>query len=1395
MNNEYFLGLDIGTESIGWAVTSTDYTLKKYKGKALWGIHLFETANSAVERRNFRSARRRTDRRKQRIKLLREFFEDEIAKVDSGFFQRLDESFFTSEDKKINQKNSLFNDKNYSDKDYHKEFKTIYHLRNHLINDDKKYDIRLIYLAIEHILKHRGHFLKKGETIDAGNDFNNIFTQWCAVINDIFDENVSLTNTKELEDILKSHDTVNNKKKTLKNLFGNDTLQSLVELLSGANIEISKVFNNDNYNENETKKVSFSDGNFDDNKEKIASEITENEMYVLDKTKELYDWGILADILSGSKYLSEAKVKIYDKHGEDLRKLKNVVLRLIPDKFNETFKSNEKTNNYTAYIGKCKINGRKENPKANCSREDFYKFIKGIFKNFKDDAEVNEIINEMDQGTFMPKQVSKDNSVIPYQLHLKELKEILKNASRHYEFLNKTDEYGSVSDKIISLLTFRIPYYVGPLNNHHKKYAWIEKVDGKSDIPIRPWNFSDVVNLEKSAESFIERMTNHCTYFYDEPVLAKSSILYSKYMVFNELNNIKINSEPLNYELKMLIYNDVFLTKANPKKKDVENAVKKHYGEKDTEISGLADDFNSNMKSYMDFKAILKDKMNTDISENIIDEIIRLITIFGSEKKMLINEIKKLYGDLLTESEINAVSKLKYSGWGRFSRKLLSEIYTVDETTGECISIISMLIRDNENFMQIINNTKYSFRSQIDDAQKESLKTKKAGSYKYLDDLYLSPSNKRRVWRTLVIVKEIVKIMKHPPKKIFIEMARGVDKGNDKSARRTQLNKLYEAIKKDKALIKEMENLDYVSKQLKDETDSSLRQKKLYLYYRQLGHCMYSGKPLRLEDLDICDIDHIIPQCLKKDDSLDNTVLVFKKLNGEKSDTYPIPHDKIVTEDARKLWKILRSKGFISTEKYNRLIRTAELTLEEKADFISRQLVDTQQTTKIAADILKQMYASENSDSKTEIVYVKAYEVSRFRNGGYITQKERNRNPELFKDDKLVKTRKTNDFHHAKDAYLNIVVGNIFNEKFNHNPLVYLKNCKYDSENKHGYNLKLIFDKDIEKANWTAGSQGTIQKIKQVLRKNNILFTRALREETKIFNKIQLVKKGGGTHPIKENDERFKISDKIKGYKYGGYNELTGAYYSLIECKDKNKPAVILESIPVYIARKTAYNENELYNYLVSKGYTDINILIPKIMFDTLFKINGFYMRIAGRSNNNICFNSAVPLCLSEKDEKYIKKIEKLIDYNKANNKKGEDINNKLSANDVGLTNEENIELYKTISDKLYNTIYDNEFFATSRKKIESAKEIFENLSAENQAIILNEILKLFSCNAELGKFKGTNIEELKDINDLMRIMVNKNLINKTEVKIINQSPTGIFEREVDVFELANRYNKEQGQA
>ena len=141
---KYRVGLDVGTNSIGWAVTDLENNLISKKGKKLLGVLMFEEqANGDSDpnklRRTYRCQRRRLRRRKERLNYLNEIFAEEINKIDPTFFERLDESFLKVEDR-TNKKDkyTLFIDKYFNDKTYFKKFKTIYHLQKYLMESNKK---------------------------------------------------------------------------------------------------------------------------------------------------------------------------------------------------------------------------------------------------------------------------------------------------------------------------------------------------------------------------------------------------------------------------------------------------------------------------------------------------------------------------------------------------------------------------------------------------------------------------------------------------------------------------------------------------------------------------------------------------------------------------------------------------------------------------------------------------------------------------------------------------------------------------------------------------------------------------------------------------------------------------------------------------------------------------------------------------------------------------------------------------------------------------------------------------------------------------------------------------------------------------------------------------------
>ena len=285
-----------------------------------------------------------------------------------------------------------------------------------------------------------------------------------------------------------------------------------------------------------------------------------------------------------------------------------------------------------------------------------------------------------------------------------------------------------------------------------------------------------------------------------------------------------------------------------------------------------------------------------------------------------------------------------------------------------------------------------------------------------------------------------------------------------------------------------------------DEAESRLQSETLFLYFTQLGRCMYTRERIDLKNLGndkFYNRDHIWPRSLIKDDStLNNKVLVTSESNGRKGDNYPVPAE--IRRERQPFWARLKALGLITEEKYRRLTRSTPFTDEEKLGFINRQLTETSQSTKAAATLLKEYYPD------TEIVYVKARLTSEFR--------------QTFD---LLKSRTFNDLHHAKDAYLNIVTGNVYDMKFSKR--------WFSLRDEYSMKTEVLFTKPVRcggKIVWDG--KPMLTKVKKTVEKNNAhLVHYAFCREGGLFDQ-QPLKKAPGLIPRKAG---------LPTEKYGGYNK------------------------------------------------------------------------------------------------------------------------------------------------------------------------------------------------------------------------------------------------------------------
>ena len=1308
--SDYYIGLDVGTNSVGWAVTDTEYNILKFRGNAMWGARLFEKANPAAERRQYRIARRLNKRRKQRLEWLELLFDEEISKTDPSFFIRLKESSLLNEDKTHRADFPIFNDSDYTDKDYYRDYPTAYHLRNELIESDKPHDIRLVFLALHHIIKSRGHFLFDMELSDEYKTVDIMLDEFTDRVFEAYGVKLGFADKEKFVSVLSSGNLgINAKKKLLRDgvtIEGESDdidFALAIDSLSGAAINLSKLFFDEELKD--SGKFSLNE-DLDEALGETAALLGEESTELLRMLKEIFDSGKLAQMLGGHQYICEAKVERYETNKRDLKRLKEYVRKNAPDKYREIFcDKKDKLNNFAAYSGKTLESGD-----YSCKQEDFCKYIKKTLPELKNDSEFADIYAKLDNNTLLSKLKGADNGVIPYQLHLKELKKILDNAENYLELLRQTDENGvSVKEKIISVFSFRIPYYVGPLNKN-AAHSWVVRTDEK----IYPWNFNRVVDTEKSSEGFIINLISKCGYTGEE-VLPKESLLFSEYCVWNEINPLKVNGEKISPEIKKEIFDELFL-KSNSKvtvKLIKGFLLKKCYIKPEDEISGVADILKSRLKSYHSLSKIMSVEENYETAENII----RAVTIFGDDKKLLKGWLKRNCPSL-DERQTAAVCRLSFSGWGSLSKTLLTEIYSPDEN-GEARSIMDMLRSTDNNLMQLLSNS-FKFAENAEAHLKEKCGERES-LREMIEDMYISPAVKRSLLQTVKIVDEITDIKKFAPKKIMIEVARDREGDNAKKAtvsRRERLLGLYKACRDEYPEL-------YKAIEAADEGD--LRRDALYLYYTQFGKCMYSGEKISLERLDSdYDIDHILPQSRIKDDSIDNRVLVKKICNREKSNEYPIKSDW--QKNMQPFWRMLKDKGYISQKKYDRLTRRTPLTEEELSAFVARQLVETRQSTKALAEIFKTMYGA----AGTKVVYSKAGNVSEFR-----------------QEFKLIKCRDANDLHHAKDAYLNIVVGNVYDTKFTDAFFKNIRNENYSLNKVFNYSVPGAWDKDK-----------SIAAVKSVMRKNNILTTRMPYETRGALYDLQLMPAGKGQLPAKSGKPIEK---------YGGYNKVKGAYFFVAEHTEKK--VRVRSILPVYIYKKALYEKDPIAYCTEILGLCDPKIIYPRLLTDAPIEIDGKKLSICGRSGRQLLCRHEYQLAASPANERYIKEISKYVARSAAERAE----NGIRLAPDSEICSEKNTELYRLFLQKLKAPVY-NRLFDAQLKKLTEKEKAFAELPLIAQCRMLLEILKLFKCDRQASDFSA-----IGEAANCGIICLNASLKKVKSAFAICSSVTGLYSRRTDL--------------
>ena len=1346
---EYYLGLDIGTDSVGYAVTDPAYALRKFKGEPMWGTHLFESGQESADRRLHRTNRRRIDRKQQRVTLVNELFEDEIIKIDPRFFLRRKESFLFPEDAAHGV--SLFCGAGITDKEYHNRYPTIHHLILELMTNRVAHDVRLVYLACAWLVAHRGHFL-----FDFGADQTDRLLNFGEVYGEFRDylleqgyvlpwqEAVAADTVLE---ILQMDAGVGKKKEAFKTrVFGGKKIpketteefpyspEGVVGLLSGGVVKPKELFGNEEYEQMESVSLQMGDEDFD----RIVSELGDDGE-LLRQLRSLYSCAKLINVMRSRRdgdpvCVSSSKVAAYEQHQQDLKLLKRLVKKYCPKQYNEIFRK-AAAGNYVAYSGNVKSCPEPEKVKR-ADKVAFSDYLKRKLKGLKiapaDKAEYEDMMNRLESYSFLPRQRDTDNRVIPQQLYRQELAAILEQAEGYLPMLSEKDQDGlTAAQKLLSIFDFRIPYYVGPLIKGANDTAWIERKQGR----ILPWNFEQMVDLDASEQAFIRKMTNHCTYLAGEDVLPLNSLLYERFTVLNALNNLKVNGREIPVAVKQGMYAQLFQEEPRITKKRIEKYLL-DYGliGKSDEVTGLDSSFRSGLRSYHIFRRMLDSGMLTEAQ---VEEVI-LHAAYTEDKSRMGRWLRSTFPQL-TDGDVQHILRQKLKGFGRLSRKLLTGLYgTEKDSYGEAFSIIEMLWNTNCNLMQLMSD-KYTYAEQIGEYGREYYSERPRRLTDRLSEMYVSNAAKRPIFRTMDIVSDVVKATGTPPAKIFVEMARGgtpEQKGKRTESRQKQLLELYKKVKTEDA-----KELARALEAMGAEADNRLQERKLYLYYLQMGKCAYTGEAIdlsRLGDGRSYNLDHIYPQSMIKDDSiLNNLVLVNSEDNGRKGDTFPV--DCGIRNKMGAFWTLLKQNGLMTEEKYRRLTRPHPFTADEKLGFINRQLVETRQSTKVIAALLKERFPD------TEIVYVKAGLVSEFR-----------------QEFGLLKCRSVNDLHHAKDAYLNIVVGNVYHERFTRK--------WFCLDEQYNVQVKKLFAKPLSHGGecyWNG--EADIARVKKIMAKNAVHLTR-----------YAFFRKGGlfDQQPVKAAEGLVPRKVGLPTEKYGGYNKATASCFMLVRFILKGKREVMPVPVELLVVDQVLEDRDFAEFYLtqavekiVGQQPKELELLLNgrPLKINTVFSFDGTKMALAGKSSGgkNMLLSPLMALVLPDEWERYAKRLEAFQNKRQKNKNIVQD-----EAND-GISKERNAALYRLLAEKMGKWPF-AQFPGNQADTLMNGLQTFADAEITKQIDCLMNILLMMgpgSTAVDLTACGGKKATGSKVMNAKLSNWKKR----YTDVCIIDESASGLF--------------------
>jgi CRISPR-associated endonuclease Csn1 len=399
---------------------------------------------------------------------------------------------------------------------------------------------------------------------------------------------------------------------------------------------------------------------------------------------------------------------------------------------------------------------------------------------------------------------------------------------------------------------------------------------------------------------------------------------------------------------------------------------------------------------------------------------------------------------------------------------------------------------------------------------------------------------------------------------------------------------------------------------------------------------------------------------------------------------------------------------------------------------------------KAVAELLKERYPN------SEIVYSKARLVAQFR--------------QAFD---CLKSRTFNDLHHAKDAYLNIVVGNVYHMRFSRQ--------WFDPNSRYSIKTEALFKNPVSvRGELVWDGARSLDKVKKVIHKNNAHFT-----------KYAFFKTGGlfDQNPVRAGEGLVPLKKGLSTEKYGGYNGAAIMFFIPVRYEVKNTHEITIMSVELMYGKRfladMVFAERYTYERLkkiLGKEVKDVSFPMGRRPWkvNTMLSLDGFRVCITGGANRGkaIIVQPVMQFSAGGEWEFYIKKLEMLV-------QKAEERPNYIYSEEYDkVTVSKNMELYRLYVDKLKNTIYMKRCNVPTLTLEEGINEFEALPSVVDQAKALLNIHQLFCRNSggcDLSAIGGKG-------KSVARSRISTNVSNWMKqyrrATIVDSSPSGLWAKE-----------------